>query len=133
MLKRFLTTLAVMLFSIMFSQKTTTGKASYYGKQHHGKKTSSGEVFNMWSMTCASNLFPLGTRLKVTNPENDKSIIVTVNDRGGFGKYGRILDLSKGAFAKIASVSKGIITVVVNKVTNTQIDDDLETSIPIIL
>lgn len=121
MLKRILTTLAVMLFSILYSQ-STTGKASYYGEKHQGKRTASGEVFNMWSMTCASNLFPLGTRLKITNPENDKSIIVTVNDRGGFGKYGRILDLSKGAFAKIASVSKGIITVVVHKVT----EDNLE-------
>lgn len=121
MLKSFLTTLAVMLFSIMYSQ-STTGKASYYGNKHQGKKTSSGEVFNMWSMTCASNLFPLGTRLKITNPENDKSVEVIVNDRGGFGKYGRILDLSKGAFAKIASVSKGIITVVVNKIT----EDNLE-------
>lgn len=121
MLKTFLTTLAVMLFSILYSQ-STTGKASYYGSQHHGKKTSSGEVFNMWSMTCASNKYPLGTRLKVTNPENDKSIVVTINDRGGFGKYGRILDLSKGAFAKIASVSKGVITVVVERLT----DDDIE-------
>lgn len=121
MLKRFLTTLAVMLFSIIYSQ-STTGKASYYGEKHQGKRTASGEVFNMWSMTCASNLFPLGTRLKITNPENDKSVEVIVNDRGGFGKYGRILDLSKGAFAKIASVSKGIITVVVNKVT----EDNLE-------
>jgi len=121
MLKRILTTLAVMLFSILYSQ-STTGKASYYGEKHQGKRTASGEVFNMWSMTCASNLFPLGTRLKITNPENDKSVEVIVNDRGGFGKYGRILDLSKGAFAKIASVSKGIITVVVHKVT----EDNLE-------
>jgi rare lipoprotein A len=116
MLRIILTTLAVMLFSIFYSQ--TTGKASYYGKQHHGKKTASGEVFNMWSMTCASNKYPLGTRLKVTNPENDKSVEVKVTDRGGFGKYGRILDLSKGAFAEIASVSKGVITVIVQKITD---------------
>jgi rare lipoprotein A len=121
MLRAILTTLAVMLFSIFYSQ-STTGKASYYGKQHHGRKMASGGVFNMWSMTCASNKYPLGTRLKITNPENDKSVIVKVTDRGGFGKYGRILDLSKGAFAEIASVSKGVITVVVNKLT----DDDLE-------
>ena len=119
MLKAFLTTLAVMLFSILYSQ-STTGKVSYYGAQHHGKKMASGGVFNMWSMTCASNKYPLGTRLKVTNPENDKSVEVIVTDRGGFGKYGRILDLSKGAFAKIASVSKGVITVVINKITDTK-------------
>ena len=111
MLKRFLISLVVMLFSIFNSQER--GRVSYYGAQHQGKKTASGEVFNMWSMTCASVKYALGTRLKVTNPENNHSVIVTVNDRGAFGKYGRILDLSKGAFAKLASVSKGVITVIV--------------------
>ena len=112
MFKNFLTICTILLFSV-FSFSQTTGKASWYGQQHHGRKTASGEVFNMWNMTCASNIHPLGTRLKVTNPENDKSIIVRVTDRGGFSKYGRILDLSKGAFAKLASTSKGLITVIV--------------------
>ena len=108
--------LAILLFSLSFSQ--TTGKASWYGDKHQGKKTASGEVFDMYKMTCASMVYPLGTRLKVTNPENDKSVIVKVNDRGGFGKYGRILDLSKGAFAEIASTGKGIITIVIEVFNN---------------
>ena len=101
----------ILLFSITFSQET--GTVSWYGKQHHGKRTSSGEVFNMDSLTAASNKYPLGTRLKLTYPENNTSVIVRVNDRGGFSKYGRKLDLSKAAFQKLASTTKGLIKVII--------------------
>ena len=114
MIKKCLITLSILLFSLSFSQ--ISGKASYYGGQHHGRKTASGEIFNMNNLTCASNVHKLGTKLKVTNLENDKSVIVKVNDRGGFTKLGRVLDLSKGAFAKIADVRKGIIRVLVEVV-----------------
>ena len=100
-----------MLFFLTFSQQT--GKSSYYGAQHHGKKTASGEKFDMNGLTAASNIYPLGTYVKVTNVKNDKSVIVKINDRGGFSKYGRLLDMSKGAFSKIASVKQGIITVLI--------------------
>lgn len=116
MLKKCLITLCILLFSFGFTQQT--GKASYYGSQHHGKKTASGKVFNMDSLTCASNIHPLGSKLKVTNLENNLSVIVEVTDRGGFSKMGRILDLSRGAFAKIADVRKGLVRVLVEKVTN---------------
>lgn len=116
MLKKCLITLCILLFSFSFSQQT--GKASYYGSQHHGKKTASGEIFYMDSLTCASNIHPLGSKLKVTNLENNRSVIVRVTDRGGFSKMGRILDLSRGAFAKIADVRKGIVKILVEKVTD---------------
>lgn len=111
MFKRFLTTFAIMLFSVIYSQQV--GKASWYGNHHHGRKTASGEVFNQHGLTTASNSHPMGTKLKVTNVKNNKSVIVRVNDTGGFKKYGRLLDLSRGAFEKIASVNQGIITVLV--------------------
>lgn len=114
MVRRFLLTLAIMLFSLTYSQQT--GKASYYAEQHHGRRTASGEVFNMNGLTAASNTYSLGTLLKVTNVKNNKTVIVKVNDRGGFGKLGRIIDLSKGAFAQIANVKQGIITVLVEVV-----------------
>lgn len=100
-----------MLFSLTYSQQK--GKASFYAEKHHGKLTANGEVFNMYALTAASNKYPFGTKLKVTNVKNNKTVIVKVNDRGGFDKLGRIIDLSKGAFAKIASVKKGIITVLI--------------------
>ena len=111
MIKKFLIMCTILLFSITFSQET--GTVSWYGKQHHGKRTSSGEVFNMDSLTAASNKYPLGTRLKLTYPENNTSVIVKVNDRGGFSKYGRKLDLSKAAFEKLASTTKGLIKVII--------------------
>lgn len=90
--------------------------ATYYGDKFHGRKTASGERFDQNAMTCASNKHKFGTRLKVTNKANGKSVICRVNDRGGFGKYGTTLDLSKGAFKKIAPLSDGKIKVTIRRV-----------------
>ena len=57
---------------------------SYYAEDFHGKKTSNGEIFNMWAMTCAHKSLPFDTILKVTNRANGKSVQVRVNDRGPF-------------------------------------------------
>ena len=113
MLKKCLITISILLFSLSFSQQK--GKASFYSDFHHGKRTASGEIFNMNSLTCASNTYKMGTMLKVTNMGNGKSVTVKVNDTGGFGKYGRVIDLSKAAFATIASLKSGIINVLVEK------------------
>lgn len=72
------------------------GIASYYAHDFHGKKTANGEVYDMHAMTAAHRSFPFGTKVRVTNLENNKSIIVRVNDRGPF-KLERIMDLSLGA------------------------------------
>ena len=85
--------------------------ASWYGSGFHGKRTANGEVFNQNALTAASNSHRMGTNLLVTNVTNGKSVKVKVNDTGGFRKYGRTLDLSKGAFSKIASTNQGIIKV----------------------
>lgn len=89
--------------------------ATYYGDKLHGRKTANGERFNQNAMTCASNRHKFGTRLKVTNITNGKSVICRVNDRGGFSKYGTTLDLSKGAFKKIAPLSDGKIKVTIRR------------------
>lgn len=65
--------------------------ASWHGGKHHGKHTASGENFNQNGLTAASNIHKLGSKLKITNQANGKSVIVRVTDRGGFGKYGRTL------------------------------------------
>ena len=90
-----------------------TFNATFYGDNFHGNYTYSGEKFDMNKMTCASNYFPIGTKLKVTNIENKRSVIVRVNDKGAMGKY--IIDLSKGAFKRISPLHKGIIEVKVRK------------------
>lgn len=62
-------------------------------------------------MTCASNTHKMGTKLKVTNRDTGKSVSCKVNDKGGFSKYGRTLDLSRAAFAKIADLKHGLVKV----------------------
>ena len=106
---------------INFTQKDgetyQTGKASYYGgNNHHGRKTASGKVFDKNGMTCAHMTLPFGTKLKVTNIKTGVSVIVTVTDRGNFGKLGRIIDLSEGAFKKIAPLKQGVVKVKIEKV-----------------
>lgn len=84
-------------------------ECTYYGKAFHNNYTYSGERFDMNGMTCASNVFRMGLKLKVTNIENNKSIVVTVNDKGAMPN--NVIDLSEGAFKKIASLKKGRIKV----------------------
>lgn len=83
------------------------GTASYYGKKFNGKKTASGERFDQNDLTCAHGSLPFGCRLRVTNLRNNKTVDVKVNDRGGFNKYGRVIDLSKAAAKKLGMLSSG--------------------------
>ena len=86
------------------------GRASWYGPGFNGRKTASGEIYDMNAMTAAHKSLPLGTKVKVTNLGNGKSVVVRINDRGPF--YGnRILDLSKAAAGKIGSIEKGVADV----------------------
>ncbi len=87
-----------------------TGLASWYGPKFHGKLTASGEVFNQEKFTAAHQTLPWGSRVKVTNLANGKSVDVRINDRGPFGK-GRIIDLSRAAARALGMVGQGITTV----------------------
>jgi rare lipoprotein A len=89
---------------------TETGLASWYGSRHHGKHTASGEIFNQDKFTAAHRTLPWGTRVKVTNLANGKSVEVRINDRGPFSK-GRIIDLSRAAARSLGMVEQGITTV----------------------
>ena len=82
------------------------GKASWYGKKFHGRKTASGEIYNMHAMTAAHKTLPLGTYVRVHNLENNRKIEVKINDRGPFVR-GRIIDLSYKAAKKIGIVGLG--------------------------
>ena len=83
-----------------------TGMASWYGNPYHGRATASGEIYDMNALTAAHQRLPLGTVVKVTNLENKKSVVVTINDRGPF-KRNRILDLSYAAAQAIGLVGPG--------------------------
>ncbi len=86
------------------------GIASWYGKKFHGRKTSNGEVYNMYAMTAAHKTLPIPSYLQVTNLKNGKQVIVRVNDRGPFHE-GRIIDLSYAAASKLGIASTGTGTV----------------------
>ena len=86
------------------------GVASWYGTKFHGRRTSSGEIFDMNKLTAAHNELPLGTRVRVTNLKNQKSVIVRINDRGPFVR-GRVIDLSYAAAKKIGMVKDGVVKV----------------------
>lgn len=87
------------------------GIASWYGGRFHGRRTASGRIFNKHELTAAHNRLPFGTRVRVTNVKTGKSVIVTITDTGGFGKYNREIDLSRGAFSRIAPLNQGLATV----------------------
>jgi rare lipoprotein A len=86
---------------------TKIGKASWYGKPFHGRLTANGERYNMYKMTAAHRTYAMGTRLKITNLSNRKSVKVRVNDRGPFYSS-RDIDLSYGAARKLGMVHKGV-------------------------
>jgi rare lipoprotein A len=86
------------------------GKASFYAIKFQSGKTSSGEIFDQSAYTAAHKKLPFGTKVKVTNVRNGKSVIVRINDRGPFVR-GRIIDLSRSAFSKIGNTSAGVLDV----------------------
>lgn len=87
-----------------------TGIASWYGRDFHGRKTASGEIFDMYGISAAHRTLPLGTVIRVTNLENSRSIKVRVNDRGPYAKN-RVLDLSYGAAKELGFVAQGTVRV----------------------
>lgn len=87
-----------------------TGIASWYGPDFHSKKTSNGEIYNMYALTAAHKTLPMNTMLRVDNLENGRSVIVRINDRGPFVS-GRIIDLSNKAAHAIDMVRKGTVQV----------------------
>ena len=89
---------------------TETGRASYYALKFQFRRTASGETFNNLALTAAHKTLPFGTKVLVTNVKNDKSVTVTINDRGPFIK-GRIIDLTRAAFSKIGNTNSGTIKV----------------------
>lgn len=97
-----------MILSVFMLSQQTNGVASYYADKYHGRKTTSGEIYNKEGFTCAADKkYKFGTMLKVTNITNQKSVIVKVTDRGT-AIIGNRIDLSKAAFHAIANLNKGI-------------------------
>jgi len=100
--------------SFVYYQK---GDASWYGPGFNGKKTASGEKFDMNKLTAAHKTLDFGTLVRVTNLNNNKRVIVRINDRGPF-KKGRVIDLSKKAALEIDMINDGVVPVKLELVKN---------------
>lgn len=97
------------------------GNASWYGRSFHGKRTASGESFDMHEFTGAHRNLPFGTMVKVKNLRNGKEVLVRVNDRGPFIKS-RIIDLSRAAATALGIVSRGTARVSIEVITQPYLD-----------
>lgn len=87
-----------------------TGKASWYGDRHHGKRTASGEAFDQNALTAAHRTLPFGARVKVTNLNNQRSVTVRINDRGPYSR-GRVIDVSRRAASELDMLKSGVAPV----------------------
>lgn len=91
--------------------RTLTGRASWYGGKHHGRKTASGERFDKEQLTAAHRTLPFGTRVRVTNLDNGRTVVVRINDRGPFGRKQRIIDVSEAAARRLGMIQSGVVRV----------------------
>jgi rare lipoprotein A len=89
------------------------GFATFYGQEQHGGPTASGERFDMRKLTAAHRTLPIGTRVRVTNTRNGRSVEVRINDRGPYGNRGRIIDLSEAAARRLDMIDAGVVPVTV--------------------
>ncbi|MDJ0633897.1 MAG: septal ring lytic transglycosylase RlpA family protein [Xenococcaceae cyanobacterium MO_188.B29] len=87
-----------------------SGKASWYGPGFHGRFTANGERYNQYALTAAHRSLPFGTRVRVTNMNNGRSVVVRINDRGPFIR-GRVIDLSTAAASNIGMIHHGVVPV----------------------
>ncbi|KRC09975.1 hypothetical protein ASE11_21700 [Hydrogenophaga sp. Root209] len=97
--------------AVLDAREIERGLASWYGEPFHGRRTASGEVFNMNELTAAHKTLPFGTRLRVRNLATGQDVLVRINDRGPHVR-GRIIDLSRAAAAQVGLLRTGTATVV---------------------
>jgi rare lipoprotein A len=90
--------------------RTLSGVASWYGGRFHGRKTANGERYDMHKLTAAHKSLPFGTKVRVTNSRNGKSVVVRINDRGPF-VCSRVIDLSRGAASAVGMIEAGVARV----------------------
>lgn len=108
-------TLSDSLTMHVMAVESDTGTASYYAEAFHGKKTSSGERYDMNGLTCAHRWLPYNTNVRVTNLKNGRSVVVRVTDRGPW-KHTRLIDVSKGAAKELDMIRSGTARVMIEVV-----------------
>ncbi|SHI52101.1 rare lipoprotein A [Mesonia phycicola] len=122
-MKKFLITICFLFISVIAFAQVQTGKASFYADKFEGRRTASGVKYYHNKATAAHRHLPFGTKVRVTNLANNKSVVVEINDRGPFVS-GRIIDLSKSAAQELGYVPIGVTDVAIEVVGNA--DDTIE-------
>lgn len=112
----------VLLPISLHAQETEYGMATYYAERFHGKSTANGELYHSDSLTAAHPTYPFGTMVRVTNMDNEASVIARINDRGPFIK-GRIIDLSKKAMKMLKGLDRGVIYVSIEQVNGDESEE----------
>jgi rare lipoprotein A len=97
--------------AVLDAREIERGQASWYGEPFHGRRTASGEIFNMNALTAAHKTLPFGTRVRVRNLATGQDVLVRINDRGPHVR-GRIIDLSRAAAAQVGLLRSGTASVV---------------------
>jgi rare lipoprotein A len=92
------------------TKRTQEGLGTWYGGSLHGRPTASGERFDKNALTAAHRTLPMGTRVRVTNKRNGKSVVLRINDRGPYGK-GRVIDVSEAAARRLDMIDAGVVPV----------------------
>ncbi|RYE03285.1 MAG: septal ring lytic transglycosylase RlpA family protein [Sphingomonadales bacterium] len=104
----------------------TTGTASYYADRFSGKPTASGEAYDPEDFTAAHRSLPFGTRVRVTDMQNGRSVIVRINDRGPWGRGGRLIDVSRAAARELGLIQRGHGSVQLTPANAGGIDDPID-------
>lgn len=113
MFRRLAGSLLVIALSVLVTgcaSSRSEGLASYYADKYQGRKTANGEIFDTAKLTAAHKTLPFGTRVRVTNLDNGKSVDVRINDRGPY-VAGRVIDLSPAAARKLDMLRAGVVRV----------------------
>lgn len=105
--------LGAALLALALAAPAAADTASYYGGRHHGRLTASGERFDMRALTAAHRTLPFGTKTRVTNLRNGRSVVVRINDRGPAAWTRRAIDLSRAAAAAIGMIQAGLAPVTI--------------------
>ncbi len=121
MIKKVFILLTILFLSFIYCQAQTVGKASYYHNRLHGHRTSDGGKYHKDSLTCAHRTYPLGTYLQVRNPQNGKTVIVKVTDRGPYSRR-LIIDLSYRAANEIGIIQSGYAMVEITEIPKDKIN-----------
>ncbi|MEX2336854.1 MAG: septal ring lytic transglycosylase RlpA family protein [Fulvivirga sp.] len=113
-----LLTLIILLSPGLSNAQMQEGRASFYADKFEGRTTANGEIYSHSKLTAAHKILPFGTMVRITNLENNRSIVARINDRGPF-IAGRIIDLSRSAAQKLRFIRQGVIEVkieIINKI-----------------